>query len=82
VRKILVLWIYSYPVKECSGFLRNKVCPVETFAVFVADQLKLLTVNKFIFTLLVQMSKNELNTNVVLWYLLDIKGYLSTVIMT
>jgi len=77
-----MLRVHSYPIKERPGSFRYQLCPVETFPAFAAYLFKLFAINKLMYTILRQMSDNELNTYIFFWNFLDIEGYFSFVVMT
>ena len=82
MRKVLMPGIYPYSVKEGTRFFRHQVCPVEAFPVLAANQLELLAVNEFVFSILIEVGENEFDTDVFLRDLLDIQSNFSPVIMS
>ena len=81
MRKVTVLWINPYAIKEGAGFFRNKMGSVKAFAAFTTDQLELFTGNEPVFSLLVHLCYNEFHTDIFPGNLIDVQGNLCRVIL-
>ena len=77
-----MLWIYSYSIKVCAGFLWDQMGPVKAFPAFAAYQSEFLAGHKFMLTCFQHMCNNKLNPYIFFWNIIYIKSYLSFVIMS